>query len=74
MAVNDEKGLLVTVTGNGGLLQNHTAVRNLLKFVDEAEGEIGVTQGSSRHKSDLLRRFVSQSQNFKPDVSDWIFR
>jgi hypothetical protein len=36
VAVNGEKGLLVTVTDNGGLLQIHTAVRNLLRPADEA--------------------------------------
>jgi hypothetical protein len=31
-------GLMVNVTGNGGTLQNHTVLRNLLRFADEAGG------------------------------------
>ena len=50
VAGNGEIGLLVTVTRNGGLLQNYTAVRNLLGSADEAEGEKGAAHGSTHHR------------------------
>jgi hypothetical protein len=44
VAVNGEKWLLLTVTGNERTLQNYTALRNLLRYADEAvvQGSIGV--------------------------------
>ena len=53
MAINDEKGLLVTVTANGGLLQNHTALRNLLWSADVAVVAIGVAHSAAAQRNDL---------------------
>jgi hypothetical protein len=49
VAINGEKGLLVTVTGNRGLLQNRTAVRRLLRSADDSVVAIGVAHGSIHH-------------------------
>ena len=54
------------MTGNGGLLQNHTFVRPLREAADDVDAASGVAYGSTHHRTqNVLQHFVSQVSDFK---------
>ena len=58
--------VISNVTGNGGLLQNRTVLRNLLRCADEAVVAIRSSSWLNPPQNrNLLQHFVSQASNFK---------
>jgi hypothetical protein len=74
-AINGEKWLLVTVTGNGGTLQNHTGLTNLLRLADEVGGcDRSSLMAQPTTQPEPVTAFLEPSQQLQTQVSDWIFR